>query len=51
MKKNEKKKLTLDEYIDIGKGDITVYVIVNIILLAMSLYGGIKYNFYYYMEY
>ena len=37
MKKNEKKKLTLDEYIEIGKGDIIVYVIVTIILLAISL--------------
>ena len=31
MKKKEKKKLTLDEYIDIGKGDITVYIILLII--------------------
>lgn len=49
MKKKEKKKLTIDEYINIGKGDITVYIIVTIILLSISLYIGIKYNFYYYM--
>lgn len=49
MKKKEKKKLTLDEYIEIGKGDIIVYVIVTIILLAISLYVGIKYNFYFYI--
>lgn len=46
MAKREKKKLTIDEYIEIGKGDITVYIIVSIILLAVSLYFGIKYNFY-----
>ena len=46
MAKREKKKLTIDEYIEIGKGDITVYIIVTIILLAVSLYFGIKYNFY-----
>ena len=49
MKKKEKKKLTIDEYIDIGKDDITVYVIVTIILLLITLYLGIKYNFYFYM--
>lgn len=49
MKKKEKKKLTLDEYIEIGKGDIIVYVIVTIILLAISLYVGIKYNFYFHI--
>ena len=49
MKKKEKKKLTIDEYIDISKGDISVYVIVTIILLVISLYIGIKYNFYYHM--
>ena len=48
-KKKEKKKLTLDEYIEIGKGDIIVYVIVTIILLAISLYVGIKYNFYFHI--
>ena len=46
MKKKGKKKLTIDEYIDIGKGDITVYIIVTIILFAISLHFGIKYNFY-----
>ena len=46
MAKREKKKLTIDEYIEIGKGDVTVYIIVTIILLAVSLYFGIKYNFY-----
>lgn len=46
MAKREKKKLTIDEYIEIGKGDITVYIIVTIILLGVSLYFGIKYNFY-----
>lgn len=49
MKKKEKKKLTIDEYIDIGKGDITVYVIVTIILFGISLYFGIKYNFYFHL--
>ena len=49
MKKKEKKKLTIDEYIDISKGDITVYVIVTIILLAISLWFGIKYNFYFHL--
>jgi len=49
MKKKEKKKLTIDEYIDIGKGDITVYVVVTIILLAISLWFGIKYNFYFHL--
>lgn len=44
MKKKE--KLTIDKYIDIGKSDILVYIIVTIILLAISLYTGIKYNFY-----
>lgn len=49
MNKKEKKKLILDEYIEIGKGDIIVYVIVTIILLAISLYVGIKYNFYFHI--
>lgn len=49
MSKREKKKLTIDEYIDIGKGDITVYVVVTIILLAISLWFGIKYNFYFHL--
>jgi len=49
MSKREKKKLTIDEYIDIGKGDITLYIIVTIILLAISLYFGIKYNFYFHL--
>ena len=49
MKKKEKKKLTIDEYIEIGKGDISVYIIVTIILLSISLYIGIKYNVYYHM--
>lgn len=49
MKKKEKKKLTIDDYIDIGKGDITVYVAVTIILLAISLWFGIKHNFYFHL--
>ena len=49
MKKLKKKKLNIDEYIDIGKGDIFVYMIVTIILLVISLYIGIKYNFYYHI--
>ena len=49
MSKREKKKLTIDEYIDIGKGDITIYVTVTIILLAISLWFGIKYNFYFHL--
>lgn len=49
MKNKEKKKLTLDEYIDIGKSDIIVYVSVTLILLIIFLYVGIKYNVYYYL--
>jgi len=49
MKKKEKKKLTIDEYIDIAKGDISVYVIVMVILFLVLLYIGHKYNFYYYL--
>lgn len=49
MKNKEKKKLTLDEYIDIGKSDIIVYVSVTLILLIIFLYVGIKYNAYYYL--
>ena len=49
MKKKEKQQLTIDEYIDIGKGDITLYVTIAIILLAISLYFGIKYNFYFHL--
>ena len=49
MKNREKKKLTLDEYIDIGKSDIVVYLSVTLILLIIFLYVGIKYNVYYYL--
>lgn len=49
MKNKEKKKLTLDEYIDIGKSDIIVYICVTFILLTIFLYVGIKYNVYYYL--
>lgn len=49
MKNREKKKLTLDEYIDIGKSDIIVYICVTFILLTIFLYVGIKYNVYYYL--
>ncbi len=49
MKNKKKKKLTLDEYIDIGKSDIIVYVSVTFILLTIFLYVGIKYNVYYYL--
>lgn len=49
MKNKEKKKLILDEYIDIGKSDIIVYVSVTLILLIIFLYVGIKYNVYYYL--
>ena len=45
MKK--KKKLTIDEYIDIGKNDIFVYIIITIILFLILLYIGYKSNFYY----
>lgn len=44
-----KKKLTLDEYIVIGKNDIIVYVSITFILLIALLYVGIKYNIYYYL--
>ncbi len=49
MKKKEKKKLTIGEYIDIAKWDIVIYVIVSVVLLLISLYIGIKYNFYYHL--
>ena len=49
MKNKEKKKITLDEYIDIGKSDIIVYVSVTLIFLIIFLYIGIKYNVYYYL--
>lgn len=49
MKNKEKKNQTLDEYIDIGKSDIIVYVSVTLILLIIFLYVGIKYNVYYYL--
>ena len=49
MKKKEKQQLTIDEYIDIGRGDITLYVTIAIILLTISLYFGIKYNFYFHL--
>ena len=49
MKNKEKKKLTLDEYIDIGKSDIIVYICVTFILLTIFLYVVIKYNVYYYL--
>ncbi len=49
MKNKEKKKLTLDEYIDIGKSDIVVYLCVTLNLLIIFLYVGIKYNVYYYL--
>ena len=48
-KKKGKKKLTIDEYIDIGRTDIMVYVCITIILLIISLYIGIKHNFYYHI--
>ena len=35
MKKKEKKKLTIDEYIDIAKWDIVIYVIVSVIVLLI----------------
>ena len=49
MKKKEKKKLTIDEYIDIAKWDIVIYVVVSVIILLISLYIGVKYNFYYHL--
>lgn len=45
MKK--KKKLTIDEYMNIGKNDIFVYIIITIILFLILLYIGYKSNFYY----
>lgn len=45
MKK--KKKLTIDEYMNIGKNDIFVYIIITIILFLILLYIGYKNNFYY----
>ena len=44
-----KKKLTIDEYIDIAKWNIVIYVIVSVIVLLIFLYIGIKYNFYYHL--
>lgn len=49
MTKRKSNKLTIDEYINIAKDDIIVYAVVTIILLAISLYFGIKYNFYFYL--
>ena len=49
MKKKEKKKLTIDECIDIAKWNIVIYVIVSVIVLLISLYIGVKYNFYYHL--
>ena len=49
MKKKEKKKLTINKYIDIAKWDIVIYVIVSVIVLLISLYIGVKYNFYYHL--
>ena len=46
MAKKKNNKLTIDEYINISKGDITIYVIMTIILLAISIYFAIKYNLY-----
>ena len=46
MAKKRKNNLTIDEYINIGKGDITIYVIMTIILLAISIYFALKYHFY-----
>ena len=37
-----KKKLTIDEYIDIAKWYIVIYVIVSVIVLLTSLYIGVK---------
>ncbi len=44
-----KKKLTINEYIDIAKWNIVIYVIVSVIVLLIFLYIGIKYNFYYHL--
>lgn len=44
-----KKKLTIDKYIEIGKSDISVYSIITIILLSISLYISVRYNFYGYL--
>lgn len=41
------KKITIDEYIDIGKNYIFVYIIITIILFLILLYIGDKNNFYY----
>lgn len=47
MKKKEKKKLTIDEYMNIGKGDIFVYIIATVIVSLILLYIAYKKNFYY----
>ncbi len=48
MVKSEE-KIIIDEHINIGRWNITIYVIVAVILLFISLYVGIKYNFYYHL--
>jgi hypothetical protein len=45
MKK--KKKLSIDEYIEISKGDIYVYIIITIILFLILLYISYKKDSYY----
>ncbi len=47
MSKKEKKKLSLNEYIDIGKGEIYAYILVTICLFLILLYFGYRVDFYY----
>lgn len=49
MKQKIENKATIDKYINISKEDLCIYVIITTILLIISLYIGIKYNFYYHI--
>lgn len=49
MKKKKKNVLTIDEYIDIGKSDIFVYIFIGIIFFFILLYISYKYNSYYFL--
>lgn len=46
LKKNENYK-TLDEYIEIAKGEISAYVLITVVLTIILTYVGYRLNFYY----
>lgn len=47
MKRKEQSKLTIDQYLNISKSDVIVYVIITIIVFFVLLYISYKNNFYY----